>query len=164
MLYLFSPSKSIPFLFEAFPLGFFYMNSKNYDISREGDSIVIRAHGKTRAGLFTAATHALFDVMQPNHRSDEPERHQHDFSFEAKTPEILLSNLLNEGIRVSNTHLETCEELKLDLITDKQVNGHFVGCGVTHFDKPIVSTDHEKIVISKNAETGEWETTIHLHA
>ena len=138
------------------------MSEKNYEIERDGDVVIIRALGKTRAGLFTAATHALFELMGPNKHPDNDTENEHPFRLEADTSEDLLSQLLREGIRVSDEHRETCQELKLDLITDKQASGHFVGCAVTHFDQPIPASERHAVSISKNEETGNWEAVIRI--
>jgi SHS2 domain-containing protein len=131
-----------------------------YEISKENGQIHIKAFGKTRAGLFTSATHALFEAMGPVRHPDHVERSEHGFAVEADTPEVLLAKLLNEVLRVSATHQETCEELRLNLITDKKAEGAFVGCAITHFDQPVIQTPHEAVTVKKNEETGGWEAEI----
>lgn len=136
------------------------MAEHKYEISKENSQIHIKAFGKTRAGLFTCATHALFEAMGPVRHPDQVERNERGFAVEADTSEILLAKLLNEVLRVSATHQETCEELRLNLITDKKAEGAFVGCAVTHFDQPVIQAPHEAVSVKKNEETGEWEAVI----
>ena len=122
--------------------------------------VCIKARGKTRAGLFTSAMMGLFNAMKPNHHEDGGQKNERSFSVEADTPEALLVNMLNEAIAVSTAHGETCEELKLNLITDTKAEGQFVGCSVSHFEQPVsAATDHE-LEVRKNEETGDWEADI----
>jgi SHS2 domain-containing protein len=138
------------------------MAEHKYEISKDGGQIAIKAFGKTRAGLFTCATHALFEAMGPVRHPEHIDRNERGFSVTAESPEILLAKLLNEVLKVSAEHQETCEELRLNLITDKKVEGAFVGCAVTHFDQPVIKAPHEAVVVSKNEQTGEWEAEIRI--
>lgn len=138
------------------------MAEHKYEISKENGQIYIKAFGKTRAGLFTCATHALFEAMGPVRHPENVERNEHGFSVEAESGEILLAKLLNEVLQVSAKHQQTCEELRLNLITDKKVEGAFVGCAITHFDQPIIQAPHEAVTVKKNEETGEWEAEIRI--
>jgi SHS2 domain-containing protein len=123
--------------------------------------ICIKARGKTRAGLFTSAMMGLFNAMSPAlHQGEDAIKNERKFSVEAETPESLLVRLLNEAIAVSTAHGESCEELKLDLITDTKAEGSFVGCSASSFGKPVAAaTDHE-LKVRKNEETGDWEADI----
>lgn len=139
------------------------MADHKYEISKEDGQIRIKAFGKTRAGLFTCATHALFEAMGPVRHPENADRTEHGFSVEAETPEVLLAKLLNQVLEVSSKHQQTCEELRLNLITDKKAEGAFVGCAVTHFDQPVIDTPHEAVSVKKNEETGEWEAEIRVN-
>jgi len=63
---------------------------------------------------------------------------------------------------VADTHGETCEEVKFTLITDKKAEGAFTNCGQTTFSSPAVAIHGDKLNISKNDVTGEWEAVICL--
>lgn len=138
------------------------MAEYKYEVSKEDGQIHIKAFGKTRAGLFTCATHALFEAMSPVRHPENIDRSERGFAVEAESPEILLAKLLNEVLSVSAKHQETCEELRLNLITDKKAEGAFVGCAVTHFDRPVIEAPHEAVVVRKNEQTGEWEADIRI--
>lgn len=140
------------------------MAEHKYEISKENGQIFIKAFGKTRAGLFTCATHALFQAMGPVRHPEHIDRNEHGFAVEADSAEVLLAKLLNEVLQVSAKHQETCEELRLNLITDKKAEGAFVGCAVTHFDQPVIQTPHEAVAVKKNEQTGEWEAEIRITA
>lgn len=131
-----------------------------YEITQEDGRICVHAKGKTRAGLFTSAMHGLFAAMKPQHHEGEAPKNERSFSVEAESAEALLVKMLNEALEVSTERKETCDELKLSLITDKKVEGSFVGCEVTLFDQPIASATDHGLTVSKNEETGEWEATI----
>lgn len=138
------------------------MAEHKYEISKENGQIYIKAFGKTRAGLFTCATHALFEAMGPVRHPENVDRNEHGFAVEADDAEVLLAKLLNEALMVSAKHQETCEELRLNLITDKKVQGAFVGCAVTHFDQPVIQTPHEAVSVDRDMDTGEWVAEIRI--
>jgi SHS2 domain-containing protein len=129
-------------------------------VPMEEGKVCIKARGKTRAGLFTSAMMGLFNAMKPARQEGEVPKNERKFSIEAETPEVLLVRLLNEAIVVSTAHGESCEELKLDLITDTKAEGLFVGCSVTNFGQPIVAATDHNLEVRKNEETGDWEADI----
>lgn len=133
-----------------------------YQIEHEGDHVAIIAYGKTRAGLFTAAMHALFEAMEPARHPENDTQNQRTFSVEAESPEKLLAYMLDDAIQVADRNGETCEDLRLNLITNTKVEGSFMGCAVTHFAKPVIGTADEGIAVTKNEETGEWEAKIRI--
>lgn len=134
---------------------------RNYTISHEGDHTIVHAYGKTRAGLFTNATKALFKAVRPNlHPQEEDEKSQHSFALEESTAEALLARLMNEAILVTANKQEVCEDLKLSLITDTKAEGHFVGCRLIDMEHPVSAAIEDGLRVFKNEETGEWEATI----
>jgi len=138
------------------------MPDLKYTIEQEKAGLHIHAKGKTRAGLFTAASHALFEAMKPGKFVETAEQNQRDFKLEEETSEALLSKLMNEGIRIAGDHKEACQEIRLNLITDKKVEGSFVGCEVTHFDQPLEGGNASAISVAKDEMTGEWHADIKI--
>lgn len=137
-------------------------DAPKYQIVHEGDHVVITAYGKTRAGLFTAAMHALFEAMEPARHPENDAQNERTFSVEAESPEILLAKMLDNAIQVADQNSETCQELRLNLITNTKVEGSFMGCAVTHFAKPVTGTADEGLTVKKNETTGEWEAVIRI--
>jgi SHS2 domain-containing protein len=136
------------------------MPDLRYTLEQEKGGIHIHAIGKTRAGLFTAASHALFEAMKPGKFVETAEQNQRDFHLQEATSEALLSKLMNEGLRVAKDYKEACQELRLNLITDTKLEGSFVGCEVTHFDHPVESSSASAISVAKDDMTGEWHADI----
>ena len=138
---------------------------RKYEISHEGDHVIIHAYGKTRAGLFTNATKALFEAVKPNvHEQHEDDKSQHVFTLEEESAEKLLARLMNEAILVASNQHEVCEDLKLSLITDTKAEGHFVGCRLIDMGHPVAAALEDGLSVSKNDETGEWEAVIRFLA
>lgn len=131
-----------------------------FEIIPQGDVICIKARGKTRAGLFSSAVKGLFVAMRPQRNDEEAQKSERPFAVKADSTESLLFKLLNEAIIVSTVHQETCEEIKLDLITDTNAEGQFVGCALTDFNQQIVGVSDQRLDVKKDEETGEWEATI----
>ncbi|MBD3251584.1 hypothetical protein GF380_03995 [Candidatus Uhrbacteria bacterium] len=125
----------------------------------EDGKICVLAKGKTRAGLFNSAMHGLFAAMKPEHHP-EGKKEPRTFSVSSDTPEALLVDMLNEALVLSTANREACEELKLDLITDKKAEGSFQGCEVTQFHRPILSALDHQLEIVKDPDTGEWSARI----
>ncbi|MFA5129369.1 MAG: archease [Patescibacteria group bacterium] len=138
------------------------MPDLKYQIDRHEGYTVIHAQGKTRPGLFTAVSHALFEAMQPGKFIEDAPQNQRSFSFEDESSEALLAKMVDEGIRVASDHKEACQELRLNLITDKKVEGSFMACEVTHFDSPLKESDKASISVKKDEATGEWQAEIRI--
>jgi SHS2 domain-containing protein len=138
------------------------MSNPAYEFTEQEGKRCILARGRTRAGLFTSAMQGIFALMRPGRPAEHAEKVERPFAFEAESPEHLLARMMNEAIVVADTHGETCEEVKFTLITDKKAEGAFTNCGQTTFSSPAVAIHGDKLNISKNDVTGEWEAVICL--
>ncbi|MBI4139210.1 archease [Candidatus Uhrbacteria bacterium] len=134
----------------------------SYDLLPHIADVRVRARGSTRAGLLTAALKGMFVAAQPRAAGNGNGR-ERSFHLTAEDASTLLADVLNEALSFSRTNQETYDDVRFDLITDKEAKGAFVGKAVSGFKTPIQAAKHHGLSVQKNAE-GLWEATITFDA
>jgi SHS2 domain-containing protein len=133
-------------------------NMNSFDLLSDGSEIKVKARGSTRAGLITAALKGMFALAEPKNVGDA-DGHEVQFHVTAEDGSELLADVLNEALSSSENNQEIYDEVRFDLITDKEAKGAFIGKPVSGFGKRIKAAKHHGLKVEKNAE-GMWEATV----
>lgn len=134
-----------------------YEGMRLYELLPHTADVRVRVRASTRAGLIAASLQGMFAAAEPKlGAAEETER---PFSIDAPDFAQLLVGFLNDALQKAAANGETYEDVRISLITDKKLQGAFIGRPATGFATPIAAATDKELKVEKN-ENGEWETTI----
>lgn len=131
---------------------------QKYEIIPHTADMRIRALGSTRAGLLAAVLKGMFAAAMPR-AVENGKACERPFHMKADDFSALLIDVLNEAIFLSDTNHEYYDDIRFDLITDKEAKGSFVGKSAGSFETQIKAATHHDLEVKKNNQ-GQWEATV----
>lgn len=114
--------------------------------------------GSTRAGLLVAGLRGMFAAAEAETEIGAPQI-ERPFSIKAEDFTALMVEWLNQAIAASDEHNEAFDDVRFDLVTDKQAEGAFLGRKIKK-TKTRVSAALKRGLDAVKNEAGAWEATI----
>jgi hypothetical protein len=125
-----------------------------------GDRLLVRA--STKAGLLGAAVQGLNEAMEPRFAGEEDaaKMTERKFSVIADNFGETLAALLREQLRLVSEEGEAYDGVRLNLVTDRRIDGELLGRPAEGFGRASVRTLPPEEVV--RTVEGEWEATLTL--
>jgi hypothetical protein len=140
---------------------------KQFRISTDPGALEVRVNASTRAGFLTAALEGTMALTLPlyvetdiDKRFVAPET-EHPFQVAAGSFPAALVGFLNEALKLAREEEKAFVGLRLSLITDKQIEGAFLGQPVTGYGREVGEAIAAGLEVEKN-ELGYWEAAINF--
>ncbi len=131
---------------------------KSFEVLPHAMGASVRVLASTRAGLATAALQGVFKVADGHVDTESDEKIERPFSVDATDFPGLLKGMLDQALAAAVQNGEAYDDVRFSLITEKQMDGAFIGKRSKGFATTITSVKGG-MMISKN-EADEWETTV----
>lgn len=130
----------------------------NFEILSSAAEVRIKAWGATRAGLLKSALQGMFAAAGAHYVDGSAEQKRH---FEIKGADFtaLLAAVLNQALAVSSAQHEAYQDLSLELITETEIKGFFVGRPITEFKTQLKSVAAQELEI-KRRDDEKWEANV----
>lgn len=130
----------------------------NFEILSSAADVRIKAWGATRAGLLKSALQGMFAAAQAHYVDGGAEQKRH-FEITGADFTALLAAVLNQALAVSSAQHEAYQDLSLELITETEIKGFFVGRPITEFKTQLKSVAAQELEI-KRRDDEKWEATV----
>lgn len=130
----------------------------NFEILSSAADVRIKAWGATRAGLLKSALQGMFAAAGA-HYVDGGAEQKRRFEIRGADFTALLTAVLNQALAVSAAQHEAYQDLSLELITESEIKGFFVGRPITEFKAQLKSVVAQELEI-KRRDDEKWEAVV----
>lgn len=131
---------------------------KTFEILPHAMGAAVRVLASTRVGLATAALQGVFTVAKGQVDTESDEKIERPFSVDASDFPGLLKGMLDQALAAAAKNGDVYDDVRFSLITEKQMDGAFIGKRCKGFATPITSIKGGMTIAKNEAE--EWETTV----